>query len=148
MEGVQKMRTETWLKIAAGVVLLWVSMEDIKCKKVCLYKLCALVPIGIIQILVGAKPSYVQIGAGLLLGAIVIVLSLATHEKIGLADGLCIAFLGFDFGFTTVFLIFVLALVLAACLSTIMLLLKKVELKTAIPFFPFLFLGYVGVMLW
>jgi len=141
------MRIETLLKIAAGIILLWVSMEDIKSKKVCLYKLYFLIPIGIFQILGGAKLSYFQIGAGLLFGGIVIVLSLATHEKIGLADGLCIAFLGFGFGFSTIFLVFVLALFLAAFLSTIMLFLKKVELKTTIPFFPFLFLGYVSVML-
>lgn len=147
MEGVQKMWVETLFNIIVGSVLLILSWDDIKSKTITIIKLGMFIPILVMQVFIGFTCSWIQIVGGILLGIGIIFLSYITQGKIGLADGVCITFLGAILGFIKVFMLVIVALFLVAGISIFLLALKKAKLKTELPFLPFLFLGYIGVLL-
>lgn len=133
--------------IVLGIVLFLLSVEDIKTKRISFIKLAGFIPIVIMQWSFGVNLSLIQIVGGILLGVGVILLSYVTQGKIGLADGICLMFLGEILGFTDVCFIFIVALFLVVGVAVILLVLKKAKWKTELPFLPFLFLGYVSVLL-
>lgn len=74
-------------------------------------------------------------------GAIVMLIALATKERIGIGDGFIIITTGVIYGFRNVLNICGMAFLVLSVYCVIMLLTGKVKLSDKIPFSPFLLIG-------
>ena len=84
---------------------------------------------------------------GSCIGIFLCFISILTKGAIGWGDGLVFVIIGFGLGFSHTLSILFLSLFLTALFSIGLMVVKKVNKKTTIPFIPFVFLGFVGVML-
>jgi len=89
-----------------------------------------------------------ELAAGLVPGALVLLLAFATKESIGMGDGLMLCVLGMFCGWRRCLAAFGMALVLSAILSIVLLVFKRVGRKTEVPFLPSLFGGFLLCCLW
>lgn len=80
---------------------------------------------------------------GIAVGAIIVIISLATAGKIGMGDGLLICVTGLGLGFWSNLELFAAALFFAAIISIILLITRLADRKKSIPFVPFLLAGYI-----
>ena len=83
--------------------------------------------------------------AGFSIGAVIIVVSIATSGKIGLGDGILLCLTGVGLGFWSNLELFAIALTFAAIISIGLLTFRLADRKKAIPFVPFLFIAYLFV---
>lgn len=81
--------------------------------------------------------------AGLAYGAIVVVFCIFSKEALGVADGIIILVYGVAFGLYEAAAFSFLAMVAAALVSVVLLVIRRAERKTRLPFFPFLLFGYI-----
>lgn len=88
--------------------------------------------------------------AGLLIGGLVIgsIFAITLGKGIGLGDAKFAAVLGITLGGPKTLLMLFLAFVIGAVFGIIVIILKKADKQTAIPFGPFIFLGWILAMLW
>ena len=80
---------------------------------------------------------------GCIPGVVAAVLSGVTHGKLGLGDAIVILAVGIWCGIDKTGLIMMIALVCAALTAAVLLIIKKATRKTALPFIPFIFAGYI-----
>lgn len=80
---------------------------------------------------------------GLLAGATFIGISKITKEALGYGDSIMCIFLGGSFGMGVLIESCTIGFVLCTVISIIGIYRKKMEIKSEIPFLPFLFCGYV-----
>lgn len=126
-----------------GTMLLVCGLQDIKMKKFYSW----LIILG--GILIGAClpfSSAITIADrlwGSSVGLGVILISLITRGKIGMGDGLILCITGISLGFWNNLELFLIALLLSAIFSIILLATKRVDRKKAIPFVPFIFIAFV-----
>jgi len=135
------------LKVCIGILLFLCGIQDMKSKKVSL----GLVLIGAIIIFIltmsTATLSLQNRFAGLSIGIFVIIISLLTGGKIGLGDGLLLCITGIGLGFWSNLELFALALLIAAIVSIFLLSFRLADRKKSIPFIPFLFLSFLGLLI-
>lgn len=84
---------------------------------------------------------------GLLIGLIFLVISYVTRESLGYGDSILICILGLFVGATELIEILMIAWLGTAVVSMVLLTRKKFGKKLAVPFVPFLALGYSVVSL-
>lgn len=133
-------------ELGPGLLLLVTAVQDIKRKEVSLWLLGVFGVLGIgAAFLTGAEEPAALIGAagGAAVGILVILVSRLTEGAIGMGDGLLLTVTGIYLGFRENLCLFLCGTFLAAALSVILLIMKKVTRKTACPFIPFLFAGYL-----
>lgn len=135
------------MKAILLIILLVCGIQDIKSKRISLW----IIILGALLIVSGALISgrcsvFDRIG-GLAVGACVLLISIATKGKIGLGDGLLLCVTGLTLGFWGNIELFGLALLLAAVLSIFLLVFRLADRKKSIPFVPFLFFGYLFIMI-
>lgn len=75
-------------------------------------------------------------------GIVLLAVSVLTH-KAGYADGIVLLFLGIACGAERIVQVFLCSLLLMSGVSILLLLGKKVQKTTALPFLPFLFAGWL-----
>ncbi len=131
------------MKIVMGVVLLLCGVQDVIKKKIYLW----IVLTGVLFVSICIPFCHTisipdRIG-GLIIGAMVILISVMTSGKIGLGDGMLLCVTGLGLGFWGNLELFALALFLAAVLSIILLVFRLADRKKSIPFVPFLLLSYL-----
>ncbi|MCM1064631.1 MAG: prepilin peptidase [Eubacterium sp.] len=126
------------------VWLLGSSMFDIRYRKVPVWTIIvggvAAAGVGICKCLWGEN-NPADLLAGMIPGAILLLVALGTR-KAGWADGIILAILGSVLGFGQCMLTTMLSLILISVLSATLLLLKKADKGTAIPYVPFLTAGF------
>lgn len=81
--------------------------------------------------------------AGAAVGIILVIISVITKQAIGMADALIMLGLGIGEGGLKSLSILMYALLLAAFVSGILILLKRANKKTTLPFVPFMMAGYI-----
>ncbi|MDK2807283.1 MAG: hypothetical protein PWP24_12 [Clostridiales bacterium] len=135
------------VKLMAAGTLFWMSLEDIKTKSVSLKAIGLLFLLGVFNFLFGSAPTWWSLLMGAVLGILLILFSFASRQKLGMADALSITGLGVLFGVELSFLIFVAALFLLLLVSIPGLFCKKISLTSELPFLPFLFVSFIGVIL-
>lgn len=125
-------------------ILLVSSIFDIKWKRIpvmilllsgiwsLLYLVINAIGHGVGEIL-GESIVAILPGAGLL------ILSFLTEKKVGYGDGILLALLGMLQGLGKVLLVFCVGLFLQSLLAVVLLLIRKADKQTCIPFIPFLF---------
>ncbi len=84
-----------------------------------------------------------QIVASIVPGLIFLILSFLTEKKIGYGDGLLLIVLGIMEGFKTTVLTCCIGLFLQSIVAVILVIIKKADKQTEIPFVPFLFLARI-----
>lgn len=142
-EGRRKVMWEYIIRILIGLLLVIVTIQDIKWKKIRVgivlfvgICLCICVPFS-------AMLSVIDRILGLSLGLGVVLLSKATGGKIGIGDGLVLGVTGIGLGFWSNIELFAIALAMAAVFSIGLLALRRANRKKAIPFMPFLLGAYL-----
>ena len=142
------MRILTW--VVFGIFLFLASIQDVRTRKLSLgFMLTGPVFVAAVRIL-SERLDYVlssDLWLGAACGSFFVGISWLGREKLGFADSIAIAgiFLccGYDMGMVVVFMGFV----FASAAAMILLLTGKAGRRTAIPFLPFLFAGYIGGVL-
>lgn len=136
--------------VMSGTIGLWLflcSIQDIKSKKIHLY----LIAVGFVSSLLVSflyhDAVLLERVAGAIPGLFLLALNPITRGQIGIGDGLIVVIMGICLGFTLTASILLLGLFVAAFYSAILLIFKKAGRKKTIPFVPFLFLGFLGVLL-
>lgn len=86
----------------------------------------------------GAVEALTQAAVSLLPGAALLILSFMTEKKVGAGDGLTLLLLGLYEGMELALGVFCLGLFLQSLLAVVLLVLKKADKQSCIPFLPFL----------
>lgn len=93
---------------------------------------------GISQMLLFAIPA-------ILPGAVLLILSFLTEKKIGYGDGMVLMILGCMEGIRMAFLVFCIGLFLQSLFAVGLLIAKKADKQSCIPFMPFLLAGRMAL---
>lgn len=92
--------------------------------------------------------SIAGLAAGILPGGMLLLLAYCTGESIGAGDGIVFCMIGAGCGFTRTITILGGALLLAAIVAGMLLVIKKAERKTELPFLPSVFLSFLLELIW
>lgn len=134
---------EMSLQVIMGAVLCLCGIQDIQKKKINIWPI--IVGGVIILLCIPLCNSHTipdRIG-GIAVGALVIMISIATGGKIGMGDGMLLCLTGLGLGLWGNLELFAIALLMAAGVSIVLLVLGKTNRKKSIPFVPFLMISYV-----
>lgn len=138
---------DTFVQILLGVILVVSSIKDIKRRRI---SMSIIVP-GIIILLICLpfrnNISVVNGLFGTIVGISMIGIGRLSRWQIGMGDGIILILTGIGLGFWENAFLLLYALLLIFLFSVILLFLKKITKKTTLPFIPFIFLGYIGVIL-
>jgi len=128
-------------------IMMGFSLYDIKCKKV---KTAAVVCFGMVvlvyRLCIGTGAA--ELLLGLFPGIILLGVSFVTRESIGEGDGLVLCALGLFCGAKQTLAVLGMAFFLCAVLAVLLLLCRRVNKKTELPFLPCLCSGYFLYLLW
>lgn len=84
---------------------------------------------------------------GATIGILLILVSIVTHQQIGLGDGILFVITGIGLGIINNILLLVSSLCLVSIISLILISIKKVGRKTTLPFVPFVWFCFVMEMI-
>lgn len=137
---------EIIMKLIMGAMLFLCSIQDIRYKRIRIWVvvLCAILMSICIPFL--TSNSMMDRVGGSFVGGGVVLLSILTRGKIGMGDGIILCATGIGLGLWVNLELFAYALFLAAIVSIVLLVLRLVNRKHSIPFVPFLFLSYIGII--
>lgn len=126
------------------LVLLFLGVNailDFKYKKIPWVLSICFIVIGIESVLTSSPINWWQF-LGAIVGIGMILISVCTKQAIGLGDGLVLLVVGIFIGLWKTLMILFLAGILVAVVGIIMMVQKKGNLKTSLPFIPFLLAAY------
>lgn len=135
------------MRILISVILLIAAIMDIKSKRVKTGLVVVLGLFCVFSVVLNKNVNIWEICGGIALGLSMIGLSVITNNQIGKGDGMVIAMLGISLGFRDCLMVIAFASVVMAFLSIVLLLLKKANKKTRLPFIPALFISFVVINL-
>lgn len=129
------------MKITVVVIILGIeSVKDIRTRKISLLPIFIGMALGVLLVIPDGFKGFLGALIGMLPGIFLILFSFLTKEKIGYGDGFILIFAGFLLGIKCAFFILLSGMLCCALLSVIILILKKGNRNTALPFVPFLIL--------
>lgn len=125
------------------IFLLISTYLDVKIKKINIY-LCILWGVlgTVINLMLVNKGIRFYL-FGLAIGILILIFSFCTKEAIGKGDAAVFIVIGTYAGLTRTFVIFIISLILVLLIGSSLLLLKKVNKKTRLPFLPFILLAFI-----
>ena len=135
------------MSIIIGLLLFVAAIMDLRCKSISRRLFLVLLFASIVSIFTKTDFEIWNVVGGALMGLCVVGLSMISREQIGKGDGLVITTLGIALGFRDCLAAVCLASMLMALASVLILMLKKGNRNTKLPFLPALFVGYVICML-
>lgn len=134
------------LEIIIGTLLLLCGIQDLRSKRLSLwFILIGAIMVGICAVN-SASLSIWDCCGGVAVGALIIGISLLTEGKIGMGDGFLLCVTGIGLGFWTNLELLAFALFAAAIVSIFLLTFRLADRKKSIPFVPFLFLSFLGLI--
>lgn len=92
------------------------------------------------------KSTFLEIVGGLAIGGFLLFISRVTRESIGYGDGMLVLVIGAAVGGFRTLLVLFYGLVISCIFCSVLLCFHKIEKKDTIPFAPFLFIAYLGVL--
>jgi len=134
-----------FIEIIVAIILLVLSMVDIRSKRIPLLMIVGLIVLAIISSLALQPVDWVLMAAGAVVGLVFIIVSKVTREKLGYGDSLILLALGILLGFWEVMILILIAFLASACFGIIMVCWKKKNKNTSFPFVPFIALSYALV---
>ena len=133
--------------VIMGLLLFVAAVIDLKRRQISRGFIVALMIVSLTSIFARVDYGIWNAIGGALIGICAVGLSIISKEQIGRGDGLVIAALGIALGFRECLATVCLASMIMALVSVVVLLLKKGNRKTRLPFIPALFVGYVTCVL-
>lgn len=132
--------------ICVGVLLFINSITDIKRREILPWSLWLFTILLIVFYLLQQNHIFhTHVGfTGCAAGLVVLLLSFVTKGSIGMGDGFLITILGGFAGLEKTIELCITACLLSAIVSVLLLLIKKADRKTGLPFVPFLLVAYIG----
>ncbi|MBO4783032.1 MAG: prepilin peptidase [Lachnospiraceae bacterium] len=136
-------------KILFGVYLAYLSVEDIRKKSLPVPGIAAgLLFVPFFVITEGASNiTLLDNLKGMIPGELLIFISFLSRGQIGIGDGAVVLITGVAIGIGNIVIVLTGALLLISVFSMLMLLLGKLNRKSTLPFVPFVFAGYLGVLI-
>lgn len=134
------------IKIVITCILGLLAIVDFKKKQVSNVLLLIVFGIVIINYVIFRPVTIMGLLGGILIGFFFLGISYITRQKIGAGDGLLVMILGAYLGFEGIGVVLLYALTLSAIWSGLLLMIKKVNRHYSIAFIPFIFIGYIGVL--
>ena len=136
-------------KIMLGIYLAYLAVEDIRKKSLPIPGIVAgliLVPVFIIA--EGTENITITDNLkGMIPGVLLLFISFFSRGQIGCGDGAVVLITGFAVGIGSTVILLTGALLLIAFFSAGMLITGKLNRKSTLPFIPFVFIGYMGVLI-
>ncbi|BCN32931.1 prepilin peptidase [Anaeromicropila herbilytica] len=133
--------------IVLGVILFIFGIIDIRHKEIpnLYFVVSAILTIGLS--LFQRNTSIFNGLLGITVGIVLIIISKVTRGKIGIGDGITFCITGLILGVNVNLQMLMFALFLSAIYAIFLLIFKKVNRQHTIPFLPFVFVGYLGVLI-
>jgi leader peptidase (prepilin peptidase)/N-methyltransferase len=131
------------LMIIIGIMLFGAGIVDIRSLKVSRAFIIVLFLACMAAFATSENPNVISALAGASIGLCAIGISFAAGEQIGRGDGLVIMAIGIIAGFRWCLAVVCIASVVMSIVAIVMLVLKKGNKKTKLPFIPALFVGYI-----
>lgn len=122
--------------------LTGLSVEDMRFRKVSGELLVMMAVLGIGYQLYEKNGSWISVLCGVGIGVGFLVISYVTKEALGYGDSILIGVLGVFVGAIELIEILMTTWIAVAVIAMILLMFKRFSRKTALPFVPFLTLGY------
>lgn len=133
------------LLILMGVLGIY-GWEDIKKHRITVWYLVLAASLGVGFRIYEKNLSWPEVLLGLLVGVGVLLLAIVSRERIGIGDGLLLMVTGIYLGGGGNLQLFMNGLLFAAMFSLAVLVFRKWKRNREIPFVPFLFLGYIVIV--
>jgi len=138
------------MSISEGILLAFLGLNtvsDIRCKKILVWSAWVFGIFGFGYCLVVGELTLEQGLMALLPGIAFIIISRITKESLGYGDGIIVLVMGVYLSIQKLIGSLVLALLLAAIWSIVLLVFFKKRKQEEFPFVPFVLLGYIGGLL-
>lgn len=129
--------------VVLGVFLLIEGIRDLQKHKVSMITVMIAGILGVIFQFGIIQENGLKIIGGILIGIVLLSLAKITREKIGYGDGWIFVVTGIYMGFRNNMYLLLLSLFLASLVSICLLVFKKVNKKTELPFVSFVLPGYL-----
>ncbi len=130
-----------------AMILLICAVTDIRKQKIYIGIVMFGAIVGLILLIWQQDRGWQEPLSGVLVGLLLLLTGRCTRQSIGYGDGWLMVMTGIYLGGWQNLELLFWALLLAAVWSVILLVCRKATRKTRLPFVPFLFLSYLGVML-
>lgn len=137
---------QMWEQLAVMGMLAICTAQDIKKKQICLNLVLGFGILGIIFHMLWRMQSIENLLLGMSLGAVLLLVSMATGGKIGAGDGVLLIVTGIYLGLEQNLKLFFCGLLLCGIWALGLLVLRKRSRKDCIPFVPFLLAAYMGIL--
>jgi leader peptidase (prepilin peptidase)/N-methyltransferase len=131
------------LMVIIGIMLLGAGIVDIRRLKVSRAFIIVLFVACMSYFATSKNPDIISAISGASIGLCVIGVSMIAGEQIGRGDGFVIMAIGIVTGFRWCLAVVCIASVVMSVVAIIMIILKKGNRKTKLPFIPALFAGYI-----
>jgi leader peptidase (prepilin peptidase)/N-methyltransferase len=147
MEGNGLELEQKIIYILLGVMLFYCGTKDFISRQISIVFVAGVSGFILMMYPFGFYLSFYNMGGGLLIGIVLIVISKITRGQIGLGDGLIFCTTGLGLGFWPNLCLLLYSLTMAAAFSGFLFLIRKKDKVYTIPFVPFVCVGYWGVIL-
>lgn len=129
-----------------GIYLVAAAFSDIRTRHLQRwFLLLGAFPSILLRIGVGSMSRPDTLG-GIAIGVFFLFVSFFSGGRLGKADGVIMLYLGAALGFSCAAGLVVLAFLMSAAVMTVLVILKKLDMKGSVPFVPFLLAAYTFVM--
>lgn len=129
--------------IVLGIFLFMEGIRDFKRHRIAMWSVFLFAVVGIALGIPEGMSVWRDMAAGITVGLVVLVLAKITEGKIGFGDGWVLMVTGLYLGFRGNLFLFMTALFVSAVTSVILLLSRRADKKTELPFVSFLFISYI-----
>ncbi len=136
---------EKWIVGIMTLLLLMAAVEDMREKKIHRWLLGLMLAVGVMgggYACIGQSSNVWQFAGGLMIGLCMVGFSLISGGQIGMADGVIIAALGMLGGVRDCVVIIGIASMLMAAVSIVILIIRRGDRHTRLPFVPALLAGF------
>lgn len=132
-----------WSDILIGIIILVAMIEDIKYKSINILVIALFYSAVVLKIMFSSKVELTDVVIGIVVGIGMVLVSIISKQSVGLADSIIILGLGVSYGGVRAVCILTSALCAVLLVAVVLLLFKKVNKKTTIPFIPFIFTMFI-----
>lgn len=140
------MEIDIWIKVLVGIMLCICGIKDMRTKTVPLYIIGITAVLLCIALPFAGKMVIIDIIGGIFPGLLLLIVSKVSRGQIGMGDGIVFCVTGIGLGLWLNIWLLMYSLLLAAVFGLLLMIVKRAGKRRAIPFMPFVFIAYIGVI--